>query len=332
MPSIVVEDLRKSYPKRRSGEVVRAVDGVSFEVAEGEVLGLLGPNGAGKTTTIKMICGLIRPDSGRVSVLGIDNRRDRQKALRHISAVLEGNRNLYWRLTVRENMEYFAGNRGRSRRAVKGRIDDLLGSFDLKGKENELVNSLSRGMQQKLAIAVAMLADTEVLLLDEPTLGLDVETAFEVREHLRRIAYAEGKTVLLSSHDMAVVQDVCERTVIINRGRVVVDEQVSNLLRLFQTRAYTITVQGELSDGQERQLRSKFPVLKLDKGAEETVIGVDLAHSEDIYELFKILEQERTPIETIDRSTVHFEEVFRQVVAGDVAAGALERKEVEVNA
>src|SRR5690625_59073 len=122
MPSIVVEDLRTCYPKRRSGEVVRAVDGLSFEVAEGEVLGLLGPNGAGKTTTIKMICGLIRPDSGRVSVLGIDNRRDRQKALRHISAVLEGNRNLYWRLTVRENMEYFAGNRGRSRRAVKGQI------------------------------------------------------------------------------------------------------------------------------------------------------------------------------------------------------------------
>src|SRR5690625_919904 len=204
MPSIVVEDLRKSYRKRRGGEVVKAVDGVSFEVAKGEVLGLLGPNGAGKTTTIKMICGLIRPDSGRVSVLGIDNRHDRQKALRHISAVLEGNRNLYWRLTVRENMEYFAGNRGRSRRAVKGRIDDLLGSFDLKGKENELVNSLSRGMQQKLAIAVAMLADTEVLLLDEPTLGLGVETAHEGRGHLRRIASEEGNAGLMRTAHEAV--------------------------------------------------------------------------------------------------------------------------------
>src|SRR5690625_821848 len=316
MPSIVVEDLRKSYRKRRGGEVVKAVDGVSFEVAKGEVLGLLGPNGAGKTTTIKMICGLIRPDSGRVSVLGRDNQLERQRSLQHISAVLEGNRNLYWRLTVRENMEYFAGNRGRLRKAVRGRVDSLLESFDLMGEENELVNSLSRGMQQKLAIAVAMLAQTEVLLLDEPTLGLDVETAHEVREHLRRIAYEEGKTVLLSTHDMAVVQDVCERTVIINRGRVVVDEQVSNLLRLFQTRAYRITIPGELSGHLEGQLRAQFPLLRIDSQAEETILHVDLARSEDIYSLMDILKLERTPIETINRVTIHFEEVFRNIVRG----------------
>ena len=100
---IEVKGLYKSYNKRRSKEQVKAVDGVSFSVQEGDIVGLLGPNGAGKSTTIKMICGLIRPDQGSIEVNGVDAQRERLKALRSISAVLEGNRNLYWRLTVREN-------------------------------------------------------------------------------------------------------------------------------------------------------------------------------------------------------------------------------------
>ena len=145
MALIRVEDIRKSYKKRASKETVQAVGGVSFSVAAGEIVGLLGPNGAGKTTTIKMICGLIRPDAGRVLINGRDNRRERLTALRHISAVLEGNRNLYWRLTVRENLEYFAGNRGRSRAAARADIDRLLAQFRLTSKAKELVNNLSRG-------------------------------------------------------------------------------------------------------------------------------------------------------------------------------------------
>lgn len=156
-PIIEVEKLCKTYQKRKSSDVITAVDDISFSIYEGEIVGLLGPNGAGKSTTIKMICGLIKPDSGKISINGIDNQQKRLKALTHISAVLEGNRNLYWRLTVRENLEYFAGNRGKSRKEVASQIDDLLKKFHLKQKEHELVNRLSRGMQQKLAIAVAML-------------------------------------------------------------------------------------------------------------------------------------------------------------------------------
>ena len=206
MPALVeVENLRKTYRKRASKEWVSAVNDISFGVEEGEILGLLGPNGAGKTTTIKMICGLLKPDSGRVLVKGVDNQRGRLRALRHLSAVLEGNRNLYWRLSVRENMLYFAGNRGVSARAARPKIDALLGRFHLADKADELVNNLSRGMQQKLAIAVALLAGTEVVLLDEPTLGLDVGTGLEVRALLREVA-AEGRTIIISTHDMDVVQ------------------------------------------------------------------------------------------------------------------------------
>ena len=323
MSIIRLEHVTKRYKKRKSKEVITAAKDVSFEVARGEILGLLGPNGAGKTTTIKTICGLLKPDEGRVTVNGVDNQRKRLEALRHISAVLEGNRNLYWRLSVRENLEYFAGNRGVSRRAVKGKIGDLLAQFHLEDKAGELVNNLSRGMQQKLAIAVAMLAETEVILLDEPTLGLDVATGYEVRGLLRQVA-SQGRTIIVSTHDMPVVQDLCERTVIINAGRVVVDDKVENLMRLFETRAYVVTLGAPLSAEQQRRLERAFPVLNYDNGGEKSMLKVSLEHSDDIYDLMEILRLERTPIEAIDRAAVNFEQVFMELVKEP--SGKLERE------
>lgn len=310
---IEVRDITKSYRQRRGGNIVTALGGVSFGVERGEVLGLLGPNGAGKTTTIKTICGLIIPDSGTVTINGLDVQRERLRALRAISAVLEGNRNLYWRLTVRENLEYFAGNRGASRRQVRARIDELLRQFRLFERGNALVNHLSRGMQQKLAIAVAMLAGSEIILLDEPTLGLDVESGYEVRQLLRDIQ-TQGRTLIISSHDMPVVQELCQRVVIISHGRVVADDQVSNLLKLFETRAYQITLGAPLSRVQLTRLQARFTV-SLDNPA-GTVVSVNLEHGEDIYELIEILRLERTPVEAIDRTTINFEQVFLRVVNG----------------
>ena len=275
-PIIEVKNLMKSYKKRKSKEYIQAVNDVSFTVNKGEILGLLGPNGAGKTTTIKMICGLLIPDTGTITINGMNNREKRLGALKHISAVLEGNRNLYWRLTVRENLEYFAGNRGASRKEVSNQIDDLLESFNLKEKEKELVNRLSRGMQQKLAIAVAMLADSDVILLDEPTLGLDVETGYEVRELLRTIVTDYNRTIIISSHDMNVIQDLCDRTVIINDGKIVVDDKVENLMKLFEVRAYTITLGDVLSEQQQHILQQKFPEYEYTTDTMQSVLQIHL--------------------------------------------------------
>jgi ABC-2 type transport system ATP-binding protein len=307
-----VQNISKAYKKRKSNEVVQAVKDVSFSVHRGEILGLLGPNGAGKTTTIKMICSLIRPDSGSVTLNTFDTQRQRLKAMRYISAVLEGNRNLYHRLSVKENLEYFAGNRGRSRTSAKAAILTLLEQFRLSEKRDELVGSLSRGMQQKLAMAVAMLADTDLILLDEPTLGLDVETGYEVRELLREIS-KQGRTVIISTHDMPVVQDLCERTVIINQGRVIVDDKVSNLLKLFETRAYTVKLGKPLSVAQHHALQQVFPVVTLED-KNKTTLSVNLEHGEDIYKLMDILRSEQTPVETIDRAVINFEQVFRKLI------------------
>ncbi|QTM98860.1 ATP-binding cassette domain-containing protein [Sediminibacillus dalangtanensis] len=314
-----VNQLRKTYKKRKTKEVVQAVNGISFKVNRGEILGLLGPNGAGKTTTIKMICGLLTPDDGAIVINGVDQHKKRLKALRHISAVLEGNRNLYWRLSVLENLEYFAGNRGSSRKEVAAIIDDLLIKFKLKEKENELVNRLSRGMQQKLAIAVAMLAESEVILLDEPTLGLDVETGYEVREILKAIVRQYNRTIIISSHDMDVIQDICERTVIINQGNVVTDDRVENLLKLFEVRSYAVTLGNQLDEQQKQLLTEKFPFHLYTEDSLQSTLEIDLAKSDEIYDLFDILKLASTPVEAIDRKSVNFEQIFMKIVKGETS-------------
>ena len=316
-PIIEARNLMKSYKKRKSKEYIQAVNDISFIVNKGEIVGLLGPNGAGKTTTIKMICGLLIPDAGTITINGMDNREKRLGALRHISAVLEGNRNLYWRLTVRENLEYFAGNRGASRKDVAHQIEVLLTSFHLKEKENELVNRLSRGMQQKLAIAVAMLADSDVILLDEPTLGLDVETGYEVRELLRTIVDEYNRTIIISSHDMNVIQELCDRTVIINDGKVIVDDKVENLMKLFEVRAYSITLGDALSAHQQKLLQQKFPDYSYITDSMQPIIEVQLTKSDEIYELFDVLKMGGTPVESIDRDTINFEQIFMKIVKGE---------------
>ena len=316
-PIIEARNLMKSYKKRKSKEYIQAVNDISFTVNKGEIVGLLGPNGAGKTTTIKMICGLLIPDAGTITINGMDNREKRLGALRHISAVLEGNRNLYWRLTVRENLEYFAGNRGASRKDVAQQIEVLLTSFHLKEKENELVNRLSRGMQQKLAIAVAMLADSDVILLDEPTLGLDVETGYEVRELLRTIVDEYNRTIIISSHDMNVIQELCDRTVIINDGKVIVDDKVENLMKLFEVRAYSITIGDALSEHQQKLLQQKFPDYTYVADSMQPIIQVQLTKSDEIYELFDVLKMGGTSVESIDRDTINFEQIFMKIVKGE---------------
>ncbi len=306
---IEADNVSKSY-RGANGTRVNAVDGVSFSVGRGEVVGLLGPNGAGKTTTIKMASGLIHPDSGRIRVAGYDARTERLRAVKHVATVLEGNRNLYWRLSVLENLVYFAGNRGRSAAATRTRAKQLLERFGLDGKANELVAKLSRGMQQKLAIAVALLADTDLVVLDEPTLGLDVETGHEVRALLREVV-AEGRTVVLSSHDMPVVEDLCRRVVVISGGRVVTDALVDDLLKLFQSRAFLVRLASPLRHEAVGRLQADFTVPSFG----ETSFEVELEASGGLFRLMDFLRSEGgADVESIERTTVRFEQVFRRLV------------------
>ncbi|GAA0322218.1 daunorubicin resistance protein DrrA family ABC transporter ATP-binding protein [Bacillus carboniphilus] len=316
-PILEIHDLGKTYKKRKTKETIEAVKGISLKIEKGETVGLLGPNGAGKTTFIKMMCGLLVPNSGEVLINGVSIHKKRLKALQHISVVLEGNRNLYWRMTVKENLEYFAGNRGKSRKSVQNRIEELLTMFNLKEKENEQVNTLSRGMQQKVSIAVSLLADTDIIFLDEPTLGLDVETSYEIRKILKDIAKLEGKTILMSSHDMPVVQDICDRVVIINKGRIVADEQVDHLLSLFESKAYAFTLSSPIQEGKIKDLSSKFLTVIEQNEQGNPVLNFTIQDGEELYEIIDHLKRYGVIIEKIDRTIVDFEQAFMNIVKGD---------------
>jgi ABC-2 type transport system ATP-binding protein len=251
MQVLEVDRLQKTY--RSSGKVVEAVRDVSFRISSSEVLAFLGANGAGKTTTIKMIAGLILPDRGSVKVVERDPHRQ-PKALRAIGAVLEGNRNLYWRLTPEENLEYFGVLRGLSGRIARQRAKQLLERFELTHKRNTPVQTLSRGMQQKLAIAVALIHEPELLLLDEPTLGLDVEATQTVKRLIREIAQ-EGRAILLTTHQLDIAEELSDRVAIINKGEIAIEEKTEELIRQFSGSAYRIDLEQELDNDRQTKLQ-----------------------------------------------------------------------------
>jgi ABC-2 type transport system ATP-binding protein len=311
-PIVQVDDLSKVYRTRR--EEVRAVDHVNFSVRRGEVVGLLGPNGAGKTTTIKCLCTLIRPTTGRLAIDGVDVLARPRRALQKIAAVLEGNRNVYWRLSAKENLEFFSGIQGIPTRRVRSYIHELLESFDLREKANTAARMLSRGMQQKLALACALVKQTEILLLDEPTLGLDVETSYELRGALKEMARGGNRTILLSSHDMNVVQDVCDRVIIIQDGRVITDDLVTNLLGLFRARAYHFQLADRLTEAQQRKLESCFQMIQVHNSDHTSEIEVEFLRPEQLYELMDLLRDEGAVIEAIDRRDPNLEDIFLAIL------------------
>ncbi|MVN85633.1 ATP-binding cassette domain-containing protein [Deinococcus sp. HMF7620] len=261
MDVLQATNLRKSY--RSGAQVVEAVQGVSLSCRAGEVVAFLGANGAGKTTTLKMLTGLIRPDSGEVRICGGDPHAD-VRVLERIGAVLEGNRNTYWTLTVQENFEYFGVLRGLSRAQVRRRVPGLLEEFDLTDKRHTQVQRLSRGMQQKLAIALAVLPEPQLLLLDEPTLGLDVQATLDMQALVRSLV-ARGCAVLLTTHQLDVAQKLSDRVVIMRRGQVITEQPTRELLRAYSGSGFDLRFEGTLSEPQRRAL--------LSLGAEEVEPG-----------------------------------------------------------
>jgi ABC-2 type transport system ATP-binding protein len=309
-----VDDLTKTFFSRRRGPVT-AVETAAFDFGEREIVGLLGANGAGKTTTIKCICGLVRPTSGSVTIDGVSVADRPRAAAKRVAAVLEGNRNLYWRLNVRENIELFAGLQGISRRTGARYRDEMLERFGLTDKSTTPARMLSRGMQQKLSLACALARRTPVLLLDEPTLGLDVEISRELRSYIGELAQ-EDHTILLSSHDMKVVQDVCDRVVVLVDGRVVANDTVRNLLELFSAQAYRFVVTGAVSLQQRQVIEARFPLSKFASDNGRTNIDVEFADERGIFDLVRALDSDGTVIESIDREEPDLEQVFLRLIQG----------------
>lgn len=206
--------------EKRFGDVV-AVQGVTFTARDGEITGLLGPNGAGKTTTMRMIGTLVTPDAGEARIDGIDLRRDPKQARTRLG-VLPDLRGLYPRLTSREQIRYFGVLNGLGGDELDARVDSLLDQLDLRPLADRRVQGFSQGERTKVAIARALVHDPRNVLLDEPTNGLDVMSTRAMRDIVRALR-EEGRCVVYTSHVMQEVAAVCDRIVIVARGRVIAE-------------------------------------------------------------------------------------------------------------
>lgn len=213
---------RKRWPFRRPAQKAwfTAVDGVDLQIEYGEVFGLLGPNGAGKSTTIRMLCTLLEPSSGSARVNEFDIVRQANQVRRSLGTVLAGERSIYWKLTARENLEYFAALYHIPPKIAQRRIADLLERMELTARADDLVEKYSTGMKQRVAISRALLANPPIVLLDEPTLGLDPQAARKVRELVVELK-AEGHTILLTTHYMEEADQLSDRIGIIDQGRII---------------------------------------------------------------------------------------------------------------
>jgi len=312
MSMLEIHNLRKTFAGKK--QKVVAVDDVSFTVLPGEMVGLLGPNGAGKTTIIKSVLGIVEPDSGTISVKGYSPSRELRQLLTHTAAVLEGSRNIYWRLSVWENICFFAGIHGISVAAGKSYFEHLLTTFSLKEKRDSEVRHLSQGMKQKVAICCALAKQTSLVFLDEPTLGLDVETSYELRDALKDLVQNEQRTVVVSSHDMDVIQDICLRAIIVSGGRVIADERIVDLLALFESRTFKLVVAGAEHKELLAALTHIFPQLTYSTNERQLLLTANLPQASDLYALIDLLREHGAELETINQEAPDLEKVFVNLV------------------
>ncbi|MFN8410992.1 MAG: ATP-binding cassette domain-containing protein [Anaerolineales bacterium] len=211
---------RWQFWKKEPQATFTAVNGVDLQIKRGEIFGLLGPNGAGKSTTIRMLCTLLEPTSGAATVNGFDIVKQANEVRRSLGTVLAGERSIYWKLSGRENLEYFAALYHIPAAIAKKRVEELIERMEIKDRANELVEKYSTGMRQRIAIAKALLARPPILLLDEPTLGLDPQAARNLRELIAQLKQ-EGHTILLTTHYMEEADQLSDRIGIIDTGKVI---------------------------------------------------------------------------------------------------------------
>lgn len=224
---LIAEKLYKDY-KIKSGkflrkkyEVKQAVRGISLKIEKGKVTGLLGINGAGKTTTIKMLTTMISPTSGMIKIDDIDAVKDYMLAKRKINLITGGERNIYWRLTARENLEYFGMLYGIGKRELANRIEEILRIVDLQEYENLPVEKYSKGMKQRLQIARGIINRPEYLFMDEPTLGLDIMITRSIHSYIRKLATEENKGILMTTHYIYEAEELCDYIYVIDKGYIV---------------------------------------------------------------------------------------------------------------
>ena len=295
-----VENISKKY----KGKTV--VDNLNFSVDEGDIFGFLGPNGAGKSTSLKMILRLIKKDSGKVFINGYDIDKNFKEAINGVAAIIEKPA-IYIDLTAYENLE-IVKNLSETK-IYKDRYDEVLQIVGLKGKGNEKVKNYSLGMKQRLAIAMALIKDPKIIILDEPTNGLDPKGVIEIRNLIKQLANRYKKTIIISSHILHEIEMMCNKVVIINKGKTMLEgdiESITNKKETFFIRTVDIEDTIKIID------RVKYVCLKSKKKNGVVVQGNDASR----FLLIKELVKNNIPIYEISPNNDSLEYIFLEVTGG----------------
>jgi ABC-2 type transport system ATP-binding protein len=224
----------------------------------------------------------------------------------NIGAVLEGTRNIYWTLSAWDNLMYFGHLKGLWGKTLSTRAETLLKELELWDRRGDLVRIFSRGMQQKVAVACALIADPLVVLLDEPTLGLDVQAARTVKRQIVRLARDFGKTIVLTTHQIEMAQEVCDRVAIIIKGQIIVDQPKAELLEVFQKQYYQVKVSGTLSPEQSHAFRE----MAVEEKDGVTILSGTVAGPQQLYSLIERLRTLAVPLLSINRVEPDLEDIF----------------------
>lgn len=300
-PMLVATDLRKAY----NGTV--AVDDVSLRLGRGESVGLLGPNGAGKSTTIAMLSTLVKPDAGRVEYAGEDVNSN-PEAVRRALGVVPQEIALYPELSAQENLEFFGGLYGLRGAALKDAIDDALELVGLTERRSDQIKKYSGGMKRRINIAAALLHDPKIVIMDEPTVGIDPQSRNHILDTVRRLNVERGLTVLYTSHYMEEVEQLCDRVYVMDHGKVIAEGSLKDVRALAGDEG-TVLLQADRypDDLLEalRKLRGAGQVALLDDGVRLTRSG-ELA----LMEVMHAAEAAGVTVTNLSVSTTSLEDVF----------------------
>jgi len=302
------------------GPFIEALRGVNLKVKRGEVFGILGPNGAGKTTLIKILCTLVLHDEGEAYVNGYDVQKEPNEVLKNLQAVLPGSRGFNWRLTGRQNLEFYALLYGLKKKEAKERINYLLEFMGLRERADDKYQRYSTGMQRKLLLCRALLRDTPILLFDEPTVGLDPSSAVEFQALLRdRLARENRKTIFFSTHNLYEAQRICDRIAILDRGKITACDTPDNIrYMMFDERILEITLLGAVYNEECRKMIDELdrmdgihgvtPEVKPDGGFRGISIRFD--KSMDLSSILKVVTKNRLKIRSINTYEPTLEDAF----------------------
>ncbi len=317
-PAVVIENLSKSF------EDVKAVLGASFEVAKGELFGFLGPNGAGKTTTINMLTGLARPDTGSIRIGGIDCTEN-PRAAQHLVGVVPDESNLYPELTGFDNLCFCASLYGVRKTDRQTRASELLDMFGLTQAANRKFAGYSKGMKRKLTIAAGIIHRPEILFLDEPTTGIDVASARQLRQLIEDL-HQRGTTIFLTTHYIEEAERLCDRIAFIVSGRIIQIDTVENLVQPIRSRyVVQLTCTNSIHDIQGK-LTSSFPELDFTLRG-NGIIRVESDQPIGVGPLIRFLEDNGTEVLEARRIRPSLEDVFVHITGLEAEAMRKEKEQ-----